>query len=318
MLTAAVISLNLVAQRATDIENCKDSPLISRLAGASIEFCKETIWGTYKLPLSDKGAIDWEKPKVLDGKVTRIQYSASTDKNSEFVLQNYKAALDRAGYKILISIADAELGVSDRPHTWTDRYYETGGYYNGLNNKKFGIGLNFPLWKNDHSFIAAAGNKNGKDVYIVVYTVVDEKYTLITQDIIEIEKVETGLVTAESISDGIVNDGRVILDGIFFETDKSVITPESDVALKNIADYLKKNPDKKFYIVGHTDNTGTYSSNAALSENRAKAVMEALVSKYSVNAEQLSSHGVSSLSPVAGNRTAEGKTRNRRVEIVEQ
>jgi len=318
MLIAVVISLNLVAQRATDIENCKDSPLVSRFEGAVIEFCMETKWGTYKLPVNDKGAIDWSNPKSLDGKVTRIQYTTSKDNNSEFVLQNYKAAFGKAGFKILIAIANEQLGVSDRPHTWTDKYYETGGYYNGLNNEKFGKGIEFPIWKNNHSFIAAWGKKEGKDIYVVIYTVVDEKYALITQDVIEVEKVETGLVTAESISGGIEAEGRVILDGIFFETDKWDLKPESDAALRNIADYVTKNPGRKFFIVGHTDNSGAYSSNLTLSENRAKAVAEALVKRYSVNASQLNSYGVASLSPVASNKTAEGKSRNRRVEIVEQ
>lgn len=317
-LIATVISLNLSAQRATDIENCKDSPLVSRFEGAVIEFCKETKWGTYKLPVNDKGVIDWKNPKSLDGKVTRIQYSVSADNNSEFVLQNYKTAFGKAGFKILIAIANEALGESDRPHTWKDKYYETGGYYNGLNNGKFGIGINFPIWKNNHSFIAAWGKKEGKDIYAVIYTVVDEKYTLITQDVIEVEKVETGLVTAESISGGIEAEGRVILDGIFFETDKWDLKPESDAALRNIADYANKNPGMKFFIVGHTDNSGAYSGNLTLSENRAKAVVEALITKYSVNAAQLSSNGVASLSPVASNKTAEGKSRNRRVEIVEQ
>ena len=86
-----LFSINLYAQRTTDIESSKDYPTISRFKGAIIEFYKETKWGSYKLPVSDKGTIDWEKPMALDGKVTRIQYTVSKDNNSEFVLQNYKA-----------------------------------------------------------------------------------------------------------------------------------------------------------------------------------------------------------------------------------
>ena len=129
------------AQRSADIEGGKDYPLISRFEGAVIEFYKETKWGTYMLPVSDKGTIDWDGPMALEGRVIRIQYTVSPDNNSEFVLHNYKAAFKKAGFEVLIAIANDQLGVSDRPHTWNDKYYETGGYYNGLNNVKFGRGL---------------------------------------------------------------------------------------------------------------------------------------------------------------------------------
>src|SRR3989339_1774341 len=101
-----IISTSLYAQRTTDIENSKDYPLISRFEGSFIEFYKETKWGSYKLPVNDKGILDWDNPKVLEGKVIRIQYSTPIDNNSEFVLQNYKTAFKKAGFKILIAIGN--------------------------------------------------------------------------------------------------------------------------------------------------------------------------------------------------------------------
>ena len=143
------VPLTTFSQRTSDIEGSKDYPTISRFQGAVIEFYKETKWGSYKLPVSDKGTIDWENPMALDGKITRIQYTVSKENNSEFVLHNYKAGFTKAGYDIMIAIANEELGESDRPHTWHDKYYMTGGFYNGLNNQKFGIGIGFPTWKNN-------------------------------------------------------------------------------------------------------------------------------------------------------------------------
>jgi OmpA-OmpF porin, OOP family len=306
------------AQRTSDIENSKDYPLISRFEGSIIEFYKETKWGAYKLPVNDKGALDWDNPKVLEGKVIRIQYSTSIDNNSEYVLQNYKAAFKKAGFKILIAIANEELGVSDRPHTWHAKYYTSDGYYACLNNVKFGLGINFPIWKNNHSFIAAHGNKDGKDIYAIIYTVVSDNITLLTQDIIEVEAVETGMVSAENIAKGIQTDGHIAVYDILFETGKSDIKPESDAAIKSVADYMNANPGKKFFIVGHTDNVGDFNSNMTLSENRAKAVLNELTTKYAVKTDQLKAYGVSSLVPVANNSTEEGKTKNRRVDIVEQ
>ena len=318
MIAALMISSNLFAQRKTDIENSKDYPLISRFQGAVIEFYKETKWGAYKLPVNDKGKIDWVNPQTLEGKVIRIQYTTSIDNNSEYVLQNFKAAFKKAGFTILIAIVNEELGESDRPHTWGDKYYVAGGYYNGLNNGKFGMGIGLPPWKNNHAFIAAKGNNDGKDIYAIIYTVVCDNFTLLTQDIIEVEAVETGMVSAENISKGIQTDGHIAVYDILFETGKSDIKPESQMAIKNVADYMNANTDKKFFIVGHTDNVGDFAANMALSENRAKAVLNELITKYTVKSEQLQAYGVSSLVPVANNSTEEGKAKNRRVDIVEQ
>ena len=318
IIGALIISSSTFAQRTTDIDGSKDYPTISRFEEAIIEFYKETKWGSYKLPVSDKGTIDWSNPMALAGKVTRIQYTVSKDNNSEFVLHNYKAGFTKSGYEILIAIANEELGVSDRPHTWNDKYYVSGGYYDGLNNGKFGIGINFPTWKENHSFIVARGHENGKDIYAIIYIVVDENYTLITQDVIEVEVVETGLVSVDNISKDITMNGHIAIYGIYFETGQSVIKAESAKALKTIADYVNVNNNKKFYIVGHTDNTGEFSANMILSENRAKSVITELTTKYNVKAEQLEAYGVSSLAPVASNMSDEGKAKNRRVEIVEQ
>ncbi|MBL7961828.1 OmpA family protein, partial [bacterium] len=310
-----MMTSSLYAQSTTDVQGSKDYPLVSRFKGAVIEFYKETKWGNYKLPIDDNGKIDWNKPKELEGKVTRIQYTVSPDNNSEFVLQNYKAAFKKAGFTVLISIANEELGESDRPHTWGDKYYASGGYYNGLNNGKFGMGIGLPIWKNNHAFIAAKINQGGKDIYAVIYAVVDEKYTLITEDIVEVEAVETGMVSVENISKAILSTGHIAVYDILFESGKSEIKQESSTAIKNIAEYMNSHADKKFFIVGHTDNTGNFAAAMVLSENRAKAIMNELVTKYGVKPEQLKGQGIASLAPIESNLTKEGRAKNRRVEI---
>ena len=78
---------------------------------------------------------------------------------------------------------------------------------------------------------------------------------------------------------------------------------------------LKANPSLKVSIEGHTDNVGSGPANQTLSENRAKAVMNAISSK-GINKTLLSSKGWGQTKPVADNKTDEGKAKNRRVEIV--
>ncbi|TFG82568.1 MAG: OmpA family protein [Spirochaetales bacterium] len=319
LLVGVVIILSpLYAQRASDVENSKDYPLLSRFKGSVIEFYKDTKWGKYLLPVSAEGAIDWAKPMALEGRVVRIQYTVSPDNNSEFVLHNYKSAFKKAGFEVLIAIANEELGVSDRPHTWNDKYYVSGGYYNGLNNGKFGMGMGFPTWNNKHCFIVARGNDSGQDIYAVIYAIVDTNYTIITQDIIEVESVETGLVSAESISDDISAKGHIAIYDIHFDGDKATIKPESAKAIENIAKFLKSNTGKKYFIVGHAAGVGDFDQGMRLSVDRAKAVLSELVTKHGVDENQLKAYGVGALCPLASNRTDEGIAKNRRVEIVEQ
>jgi len=319
LLIGAVIILSpLYAQRTSDVENAEDYPLLSRFEGSIIEFYKDTKWGKYLLPVSEEGSIDWENPMALEGRVVRIQYTASPDNNSEFVLHNYKSAFNKAGFEVLIAIANEELGFSDRPHTWRDKYYASGGYFKGLNNEKFGMRLKFPSWNNNHCFIAARGNDGGKDIYAVIYAIVDKRYTLITQDIIEVEAAETGLVSADSISDDISSKGHIAIYDIHFDGDRATIKPESAKAIANVAEFLKSNSDVKYFIVGHAAGVGNFDQGMQLSVDRAKAVLNELVTKHGVNEDQLKAYGVGALCPLASNRTDGGIKKNRRVEIVEQ
>ncbi|OGW39683.1 MAG: hypothetical protein A2Y97_13755 [Nitrospirae bacterium RBG_13_39_12] len=106
--------------------------------------------------------------------------------------------------------------------------------------------------------------------------------------------------------------------GIYFDTGQSVIKPESEAAMSEIAKLLKKEAGMKVNVVGHTDNVGGIDSNMKLSQARADAVVQALVGKYGIGANRLKAYGVGPLAPVASNDTEEGKAKNRRVELVKQ
>lgn len=112
--------------------------------------------------------------------------------------------------------------------------------------------------------------------------------------------------------------GHAAVYGIYFDVDKAVVKPESGPALQEIAALLQKNPKLNIHLVGHTDSTGLFDHNLKLSEARAAAVVNALVTQHGIAAARLKASGVGQLSPVASNRTEEGRAKNRRVELVEQ
>ena len=175
-----------------------------------------------------------------------------------------------------------------------------------------------PFGRAGFRYIAAKGTYKGNNIYFALFINNYEDSIYITQDIIEENPMESGLVTAKKIEDNIEMSGYVSIYGIHFDTGKWNIKEESKPALKEIAEYLKNHPEREYFIVGHTDNVGDFASNMMLSEKRAHAVLTALVQDYGVKAGQLEAYGVSSLAPVTSNSTDEGKARNRRVEIVEK
>jgi OOP family OmpA-OmpF porin len=112
--------------------------------------------------------------------------------------------------------------------------------------------------------------------------------------------------------------GRVAVYGIFFDFNKADLKPESKPTLAEIAKLLAQDPLLTLYVVGHTDNVGEIGFNMTLSQARAEAVVQALVSEYRIDVGRLKPHGVGPLSPVASNQTEEGRAKNRRVELVGQ
>jgi OmpA-OmpF porin, OOP family len=137
--------------------------------------------------------------------------------------------------------------------------------------------------------------------------------------IIEKESMNQDVVAdASSMANTIKQTGKVAVYGIYFDTGKSVLKTESKGTLEEISKLLKADTGLKLYVVGHTDNTGTFDANMKLSMERAASVVNALVSQYSVNATSLKACGSGPISPVASNDTEEGKALNRRVELVKQ
>jgi OmpA-OmpF porin, OOP family len=137
--------------------------------------------------------------------------------------------------------------------------------------------------------------------------------------IVEKKAMEQEVVAnADAMSDEINATGHAAVYGIYFDTGLSVIKPESDATIAEIAKLLTNSATLKLDVVGHTDNVGSLDANMKLSRERADAVVKTLVDKHRVAGARLRANGVASLCPVISNDTAEGRARNRRVELVKQ
>ena len=112
-------------------------------------------------------------------------------------------------------------------------------------------------------------------------------------------------------------DARIITHGINFDVDQATIRPESMGTLNMIVNVMKNNPDLKFEIDGHTDNTGDANHNLQLSQGRADAVKTQLIT-MGIDGSRLTTKGFGATVPISDNSTLEGRANNRRVEFVKQ
>jgi outer membrane protein OmpA-like peptidoglycan-associated protein len=111
---------------------------------------------------------------------------------------------------------------------------------------------------------------------------------------------------------------KVDIYGIYFDFASDRLKPESTPVLDEIAGVLKDNPDWKLTVNGHTDNVGGDAYNLDLSKRRAAAVKQALVTRYQVAPDRLSTDGFGATRPVDTNDTLAGRARNRRVELTRE
>ena len=135
--------------------------------------------------------------------------------------------------------------------------------------------------------------------------------------VVEREAMALRMIDAAAMAEGIAEEGRIALYGILFETNSARALPASRPAMEEIAKLLAAQPDLRVLIVGHTDSQGSLDYNMDLSQRRAEAVVTALTAEFGIAPARLTAKGVGFLSPVATNKTEEGRALNRRVELVE-
>jgi outer membrane protein OmpA-like peptidoglycan-associated protein len=165
-----------------------------------------------------------------------------------------------------------------------------------------------------NAFVSVLAYSGKDDLYCKAYN----NRTVLVVDVLELKAMQQKMVTvkAEEMSQAINTSGRVALYGLYFDSGKADLKPESRDTLEQMAKLLSNAPTLKLLVVGHTDNVGEFGSNMDLSKRRADAVISALASQHKVDRKRLTPVGVSFASPVAPNSSEEGKAKNRRVELV--
>lgn len=116
--------------------------------------------------------------------------------------------------------------------------------------------------------------------------------------------------------EGEAEPSRFVLEGVYFDSGRATVKDESHARLDRIVEYMTHKPSVRIRVAGHTDNVGNARANQRLSERRAQAVREYLVS-HDIDGDRIEAVGHGDEEPVASNDTEEGREQNRRIEAIE-
>jgi len=306
--------------QAQGISGAKDHPMLTRYPASVIKWYDVQTYMPYDIavgPITGYRSIDkWVKTQ---GQMTRIYYELTGERTHGDVYANYKKALTDAGFDL---IADGFQAQSSRVPTVGSRSWLGVQYH--ANALPAGAGIKLlqgSSTSGGSAFLAAKKTRAAGEVYVAI-GITQQRADLVTFmiDVVEVAEVETDLVSidAEAMGADIDEYGKVALYGLYFDHNKSTLAKASQPALEEITKLLKARPTLKVYVVGHTDSTGTYAYNVKLSEDRAHAIVKALVQDYGIARARLEPHGVGPLTPVFSNGSEPGRKKNRRVELVER
>lgn len=304
-VTVAFATSDVYRLPKADIKKGKDHPLVGRVKGSFLAGYDVKDFDVLKVPLR----FNFQNSKVtkikeLEGKIYYLYYAVSSKVTPVAVQRTYFRSLKAKGFKKITGCTPcSKSGVL---------------LFSDLLEKRI-ISKWSVIGPNSISYLLMKGNYKGKDVNVVLYTYDSGGITHVRLRIIEKEplRLKLEVVTAEQIKKSLAEKGSVSIYGIYFDHDSYVVKPRSKKALDEIARFLKQNPGVKLYVVGHTDNTGSYKYNLKLSRQRAKAVVDKLVKEYGISPKRLIPVGVGPVAPKDTNKTEEGRAKNRRVELVE-
>jgi outer membrane protein OmpA-like peptidoglycan-associated protein len=298
LLAPSFITGNLNAQT-RDVAGARDYPGIGRFKGSIITGYRVKDFDAARFqaaPFKDGKPAD---PRKLEGRITRIAYRTNPGPSILEVSRNFETQLEKAGFEKLISCDADDCGgipfaeaidVLPIPMMWLDGFK----YHYYAAKKTDGS-------RETWASIAVSENNGHIHAQLVMAVV---------------GAIENKMVDAAQMKKGLGEKGHIALYGIYFDTDKAVIKPESKPTLDEMAKLLRGEPNLKVFIVGHTDSQGGYEHNMTLSRQRAEAVAAALTRSYKIARNRLYTAGVGWLAPVGSNATEDGRTLNRRVELV--
>ncbi len=305
---------------AADIAGSKDPPGMRRYEGSEIIGYRAPKFEEFLLPLGPPTAFTppvYQKSLKAEGLMSRYTYLAPEGRTPAELFRNYRLEFQRLGLETLYEKGPEVKGWFGPTFTQIADEDQIGQilFYNEAQER-----------------VLVGRSKDAKPSYFYLFTtayrdgVIPERLrSSVTKDralaelvVITPEQMERKMtfVNAGEMSRSLADSGKVALYGIYFDTDRDALRPDSEPTLGEIAKLLKSDAQLRLHVVGHTDGEGTADHNLDLSRRRAAAVVAALTTRYGVAPDRLDSFGCGFYAPVASNDAEEGRAKNRRVELV--
>ncbi len=252
---------------------------------------------------------------VLEGRLISRIFMKPAEKSNFEVFKSYEKALAAGGFEMIAVLDDVKRSEilsravnSKGKNGFIQRRYTRKG-------KPVSVGVKALVGTQGQEYIAAEKTIDKTRVIVVVSTSRSGNYVI---EQFETAAMAEGTValTLENLKKKMDSEGRIAIYGIHFDTGSAKIKPSSAETIATIVQYLRDNPNRHFYVVGHTDDQGKLASNMTLSKARARAVADAVIARLPKAKGRLIASGVGPLSPVATNGEADGRELNRRVELV--
>ncbi|WKA29767.1 OmpA family protein [Bradyrhizobium roseum] len=299
LLAFSLGAMTSAAAQTRDVVGAKDYPGIGRFGGSVITGYQVKDFDAARVQAAVFRDGQPTDARRLEGRITRIAYRTNPGPSILEVSRNFETQLAKAGFETLLACdTDACGGIPFSegidalpiPQMWVD-----GFNYRYFSGRKAEGGR--------ETFVGLTVSENNREIYAQLV-------------IAEVRAIENKMVDATVMAKGLRETGRIALYGIYFDTDRAEVKPESRPTLEQIAKLLNANVGLNVFIVGHTDNQGPYAYNLDLSRRRAEAIAAELVKNYGIGAPRLRTAGVGLLAPAGSNATEAGRALNRRVELV--
>lgn len=320
-VTTCIFLMSPLFARA-DVAGGKDPEGLKRYENSELIAYRAPKVDEFLLPLGSPTKIgdvpEYEKSEHLVGKVSRYCYIAPDDATAAALFLNYKTEFETLGLETLFTKKPGEkgwFGVTFNKQSAEDKLSQILAYNEA----------------EERVIVAKSKDETPTYYYLFVTAYKDglrgtfdkkiKKGTAIAYlHVIQPEKIKQKMVfvDAAKMASELESQGRVALYGLYFDTDKDTLREDSTTTIGEIAKLMQDNPSLKVRVVGHTDNEGKADYNLDLSKRRAASVCKALSGVHSIAASRLDSFGCGLYAPIASNESAEGKAKNRRVELVKQ
>jgi outer membrane protein OmpA-like peptidoglycan-associated protein len=303
----------------------KDHPLVGRYEGATLKVYQKPQYDDIsfvKSQIEPKFSDSFSNTLQLEGNVSFYYYDLPKGRSLLEVQRNYEESLKAKGLEMLFSCSTAN-GSCFTDSAEKDAIYFARAIGKTTRWPAFGLtgGVTTTCEGRSVRYMLARREADSGTTHVNIVLCEDNPeffphHAFVA--VVESKAMDTGKIAfldASAMQKSLEATGRVNLYGIYFDTDKDTIKPESKPTLDEIAKLMKASPQLRLQVVGHTDSTGGDAHNKDLSNRRAASVMRALT-QSGIDASRFASRGAGAAEPVAPNDNEAGRAKNRRVELV--